>query len=70
MLTKLKRIVKEVNQTPVLDDALSGVAKSLKEALKVDSVSIYLANYEKQHFTLRATDGLAKTAVGHVSIGF
>lgn len=44
MLTKLKRIVKEVNQTPVLDDALSGVAKSLKEALKVDSVSIYLAN--------------------------
>jgi phosphotransferase system enzyme I (PtsP) len=70
MLTKLKRIVKEVNQTPVLDDALSGVAKSLKDALKVDSVSIYLANYEKQHFTLRATDGLAKTAVGHVSIGF
>ena len=33
MLTKLKRIVKEVNQTPILDDALSGVAKSLKEAL-------------------------------------
>ena len=70
MLTKLKRIVKEVNQTPVLDDALSGVAKSLKEAIKVDSVSIYLANYEKQHFTLRATEGLAKSAIGNVSIGF
>ncbi|MAD16924.1 MAG: hypothetical protein CL579_12755 [Alteromonadaceae bacterium] len=70
MLTKLKRIVKEVNQTPVLDDALSGVAKSLKEAIKVDSVSIYLANYEKQYFTLRATEGLAKSAIGNVSIGF
>ncbi|WP_339899738.1 phosphoenolpyruvate--protein phosphotransferase [Paraglaciecola polaris] len=70
MLTKLKRIVKEVNQNPVLDDALSGVAKSLKEAIKVDSVSIYLANYEKQHFTLRATEGLAKSAIGKVSIGF
>ncbi|WP_166422110.1 phosphoenolpyruvate--protein phosphotransferase [Paraglaciecola sp. 20A4] len=70
MLTKLKRIVKEVNQNPVLDDALSGVAKSLKEAIKVDSVSIYLANYEKQCFTLRATEGLAKSAIGKVSIGF
>jgi phosphotransferase system enzyme I (PtsP) len=70
MLTTLKRIVQEVNQIPVFDDALSCLAKRLIEALKVDSCSIYLADYEHQHFMLAATEGLAKTAVGKVSIGF
>jgi phosphotransferase system enzyme I (PtsP) len=70
MLTTLKRIVQEVNQIPVLDDALSCLANRLIEALKVDSCSIYLADYEQQHFMLMATEGLAKNAVGQVSIGF
>jgi phosphotransferase system enzyme I (PtsP) len=70
MLTTLKRIVQEVNQIPVFDDALSCLANRLIEALKVDSCSIYLADYEHQHFMLVATEGLAKTAVGQVSIGF
>jgi phosphotransferase system enzyme I (PtsP) len=70
MLTTLKRIVQEVNQIPVFDDALSCLAIRLIEALKVDSCSIYLADYEQQHFMLVATEGLAKTAVGQVSIGF
>ena len=70
MLTTLKRIVQEVNQIPVLDDALACLANRLVEALKVDSCSIYLADYEHQHFMLVATQGLAKTAVGQVSVGF
>ena len=70
MLTELKRIVQEVNQTPVFDDALSCLATSLIDALKVDSCSIYLADYELQHFMMVATEGLAKAAVGQVSIGF
>ncbi|AGH47042.1 phosphoenolpyruvate--protein phosphotransferase [Paraglaciecola psychrophila] len=70
MLTTLKRIVQEVNQIPVFDDALSCLANRLIEALKVDSCSIYLADYEHQHFMLVATEGLAKSAVGQVSIGF
>lgn len=70
MLTTLKRIVQEVNQIPVFDDALSCLANRLIEALKVDSCSIYLADYEHQHFMLVATEGLAKAAVGQVSIGF
>jgi phosphotransferase system enzyme I (PtsP) len=70
MLTTLKRIVQEVNQIPVFDDALSCLANRLIEALKVDSCSIYLADYEQQHFMLVATEGLAKAAVGQVSIGF
>ncbi|MCF2948660.1 phosphoenolpyruvate--protein phosphotransferase [Paraglaciecola aquimarina] len=70
MLTTLKRIVQEVNQIPVLDEALSCLANRLIEALKVDSCSIYLADYEQQHFILAATNGLASEAVGHVAIGF
>jgi phosphotransferase system enzyme I (PtsP) len=70
MLTTLKRIVQEVNQIPVFDDALSCLANRLVEALKVDSCSIYLADYDQQHFMLVATQGLAKAAVGRISVGF
>ncbi|MCC2617962.1 phosphoenolpyruvate--protein phosphotransferase [Aestuariibacter halophilus] len=70
MLTTLKRIVQEVNQIPVLEDALQCLANRLRTALKVDSCSIYLADYEKQHFLLMATEGLAADAVGKVAIGF
>ncbi len=70
MLTTLKRIIQEVNQIPVLDDALSCLAHRLIEALEVDSCSIYLADYEQQHFMLAATHGLATEAVGQVTIGF
>lgn len=70
MLTTLKRIVQEVNQIPDLDDALKCLANRLQEAMKVDSCSIYLADYEHQHFVLMATEGLAKDAIGKVTIGF
>jgi phosphotransferase system enzyme I (PtsP) len=70
MLTTLKRIVQEVNQIPVLDEALSCLANRLIEALAVDSCSIYLADYQQQHFMLAATQGLDKSAIGQVSIGF
>jgi phosphotransferase system, enzyme I, PtsP len=70
MLTTLKRIVQEVNQAPNLDEALTCLASRLRDALKVDSCSLYLANYEQQHFLLVATEGLAKEAIGQVSIGF
>lgn len=70
MLTTLKRIVQEVNQIPDLDDALKCLADRLKDAMKVDSCSIYLADYDQQHFVLMATEGLAKDAIGKVNIGF
>ncbi|MFT6776778.1 MAG: phosphotransferase system enzyme I (PtsP) [Paraglaciecola sp.] len=70
MLTTLKRIVQEVNQIPIFDDALRCLANRLIEALNVDSCSIYLADDEQQHFMLVAAQGLAKTAVGQVSIAF
>lgn len=70
MLTTLKRIVQEVNQIPVLEDALSCLASRLQTSLEVDSCSIYLADYDQQHFLLMATEGLAKEAIGEVAVGF
>ena len=70
MLTTLKRIVQEVTQIPDLNDALSCLAHRMVESMQVDSCSIYLADYTKQHFMLMATEGLAKSAIGNVSMGF
>ena len=70
MLTTLKRIVQEVSKIPALEDALTFLTSRLKVALSVDSCSVYLADYEQQHFLLMATDGLERSAVGKVSIGF
>ena len=70
MLTTLKQIVQEVSRTPGLDAALNRLVTLVKAAMEVDSCSIYLANYEKQHLVLTATNGLDPNAVGKVCIGF
>ena len=70
MLTTLKRIVQEMNRIPALDTALFRLASQVKQTLKVDSCSIYLADYDAQVFTLKATDGLHPDAVELVRIGF
>lgn len=70
MLTTLKHIVQEVSRTPGLDAALNRLVTLVKEAMQVDSCSIYLANYEQQQLILTATNGLDQGAVGKVRIGF
>ena len=70
MLLTLKRIVQEVAQIPELGLALDCLSQRLKDAMQADCCSVYLADYQQQHFTLMATEGLAKTAVGDVCIGF
>ena len=70
MLTTLKRIVQEVNQIPVLDDAIGHLVKRVKETMSVDACSMYLADYGDKQLTLVATEGLAKSAIGVVKIGF
>lgn len=70
MLTTLKRIVQELNRIPGLDPAIQRLVFLVKEAMRVDSCSLYLADYQHQQFVLRATDGLARSAIGQVKIGF
>lgn len=42
----------------------------VKETMAVDSCSIYLANHATQELILSATDGLEKSVVGKVKMGF
>ncbi|MCY7294272.1 phosphoenolpyruvate--protein phosphotransferase [Alteromonas sp. a30] len=70
MLTKLKEIVQEIGQIPVLDEALACVAHRLVEVMNISCCSIYLADYQNKVFELVATDGLSADSVGKVSIGF
>ena len=70
MLGQLRRIVQDVAQEPILNKALAGLVSSIKHALATECCSVYLADYEQQHFMLMATDGLNQDAVGEVSIGF
>lgn len=70
MLSQLRRIVQDVAQEPVLNNALAGLVVSIKQALATECCSVYLADYQQQHFMLMATDGLNPDAIGLVAIGF
>lgn len=70
MLSQLRRIVQDVAQEPSLELALSGLVSNVKRALNTECCSVYLADYDHQHFMLMATDGLNPEAIGQVSIGF
>lgn len=70
MLTTLKRIVQEVNQIPGLEPALERLATLVRETMKVDSCSIYLADHKNKVLVLKATDGLEKSAINNVKLSF
>ncbi|NMP31315.1 phosphoenolpyruvate--protein phosphotransferase [Thalassotalea sp. M1531] len=70
MLTTLRRIVLEFSQEPELESALKKLVSQVKQAMVTDCCSIYLADYQHQHFLLMASDGLAKDSLGHTRIGF
>ncbi|SES81175.1 phosphotransferase system, enzyme I, PtsP [Thalassotalea agarivorans] len=60
----------EFSQDAELNSALSRLVSQVKSAMTTDCCSIYIADYQKQHFLLVASDGLAKESVGRTSIGF
>ncbi|MFD2166392.1 phosphoenolpyruvate--protein phosphotransferase [Thalassotalea euphylliae] len=70
MLTTLRRIVLEFSQEPELDTALKKLVTQVKHAMSTDCCSVYLADYQHQHFLLMASDGLATDSLGQTRIGF
>lgn len=70
MLTTLRRIILEFSQEAELDAALVRMVSHVKEAMNTDCCSVYLSDYQKQHFLLVASDGLAKDSLGQTQIGF
>ncbi|VAW89138.1 FIG001592: Phosphocarrier protein kinase/phosphorylase, nitrogen regulation associated [hydrothermal vent metagenome] len=67
MLGTLRRIVQEVNNAPSLEVALQRIVLRVKQAMGVDTCSIYLRDSE-QMYVLMATQGLNPTAVGRVRL--
>ncbi|MBL4941815.1 MAG: phosphoenolpyruvate--protein phosphotransferase [Colwellia sp.] len=70
MLTTLRRIVLEFSQDTQLQSALERMVSQIKNSLKTDCCSVYLADYSQQHFLLMASDGLAQDSFGQTTIGF
>ncbi|QOL25555.1 phosphoenolpyruvate--protein phosphotransferase [Thalassotalea sp. LPB0316] len=70
MLTNLRRIVLEFSQAVELDKALERMTSEVKRVMNTDCCSVHLADYQKQHFLLVASDGLAKESLGQTTIGF
>ncbi|MBA6390321.1 phosphoenolpyruvate--protein phosphotransferase [Colwellia sp. BRX10-3] len=70
MLTILRRIVLEFSQASELDQALLRLVSQIKDALSTQCCSVYLADHQKQHFILMASNGLATNAFGRTSVGF
>ncbi|MEN8129507.1 MAG: phosphoenolpyruvate--protein phosphotransferase [Pseudomonadota bacterium] len=70
MLNVLRRIVQEVNAAAELDQALDIIVLRIKQFLKVDVCSVYLATDNDQELVLMATDGLNPKAENKVRLRF
>lgn len=68
MLDVLRRIIQEVNSARDLQSALNIIVERVTEAMGTQVCSVYLLDESGEHFLFMATEGLNKTAVGHVSI--
>jgi phosphotransferase system enzyme I (PtsP) len=66
MLDTLRRIIQEVNTAPDLDQALDIIVRRVRESVGVDVASVYLKDIDTGQYVLSATEGLRKSAIGHV----
>jgi len=69
MLQILHRIAQDVNSARSLDQALEIIVERVATSTRVDVCSIYLADPETSAYTLMATRGLNRQAVGRVQLG-
>ncbi|MGM0481751.1 MAG: phosphoenolpyruvate--protein phosphotransferase [Pseudomonadota bacterium] len=70
MLITLQRIVETVNKSPDFKLALHTMVGQVREALKTDSCSVFLADDENQEFVLAASDGLSAERGDTVRVDF
>ena len=68
MLNSLRSIVQEVNAAPDLNSVLEIIVSRIKHTMATQVCSVYLRN-QQGIYVLMATEGLNKTAIGHVTLG-
>ena len=62
--------MQEVNSAPDLDAALEVMVHRVKEAMETQVASVYLLDYSQNRYMLMASEGLNKSAIGKVSLGY
>jgi phosphotransferase system enzyme I (PtsP) len=68
MLDVLRRIIQEVNTARDLQTALNIIVARVTKAMGTQVCSVYLLDESRERYMFMATQGLNKSAVGHVSI--
>ncbi|MDE1461383.1 phosphoenolpyruvate--protein phosphotransferase [Spartinivicinus poritis] len=68
MLNTLRRIVQEVNAAHDLETALDIIVTQVRQAMHTEVCSVYLFDHETNQYTLMATEGLNRSAIG-ITIG-
>lgn len=61
MLTQLREIVDKVVSAHTLIDALDQLVSNTTQVMKTDCCSVYIADHQRQVYTLMATQGLNKS---------
>ncbi len=69
MLDTLRRLIQEVNVARNLEQALAIIVQRIKQIINADVCSVYLADFNSEHYVLMATEGLQPEAVGQVRLG-
>ncbi len=70
MLSILRSLVQEVNSARDLQEALDIIVSRVQKAMGTEVCSVYLLEPGNNRYILMATEGLYRTAVGQVSLGY
>ena len=62
------QIVKEVNSTSHLDEALSLIVKRSRSSMGADACSVYIYDTQSDRFVLMAVDGMIPDEIGKVQV--
>ncbi|HAB55894.1 MAG TPA: phosphoenolpyruvate-protein phosphotransferase PtsP [Cellvibrionales bacterium] len=70
MLQSLSSIVQKVNSAPDLQSALDIIVSQVRAVMGTEVCTVYLTDHQEQRLIFRATEGLNKNVLGHLSLGF
>jgi len=70
ILQSLSSIVQKVNSAPDLQSALDIIVSQVRTVMGTEVCTVYLTDHQEQRLIFRATEGLNKNVLGHLSLGF
>ena len=70
ILQSLSSIVQKVNSAPDLQSALDIIVSQVRAVMGTEVCTVYLTDHQEQRLIFRATEGLNKNVLGHLSLGF